>query len=343
MVTLRDGARVRLRPIAPDDKPLLAASFQRLSEESRYRRFFTHKTELSEAELDYFVDVDHTDREAIIAIEPSSGELLGVARYIRWAEDTQVAEVAVTVADDWQARGLGRALADRLTYRARREGVYRFSATVLCDNRQALALLEGAGIIRRRSDAREVELIVELPPKRGTGTRLARVLRAAAAGSVVPATTLASSVGDLGAPSRPPVGPARPIRTIVVGVDGSDTGEEALAVALQLTAALSASLHVVSAYRPLQGPFNADAVLAQAKLTARTKGIQAVTHACRDDPARALVAIVQEHDADLLIVGSRGTRSTLESLLSSVLKTVSHRAPCSVLIARTGPPEGPPG
>ncbi len=71
-ITLRDGARVMLRPIAPEDKPLLAI-FDRLSEESRYRRFFTTKTELSPAELDYFVDIDHQDHEAIVAIDRSSG------------------------------------------------------------------------------------------------------------------------------------------------------------------------------------------------------------------------------------------------------------------------------
>ena len=98
-VTLRDGARVILRPIAPQDKPLLAASFERLSQESRYRRFFTTKKELSAAELDYLVDVDHSDHEAIIAIDPASGEGLRVARYVRATDD---AEVAVTVADDWQ-------------------------------------------------------------------------------------------------------------------------------------------------------------------------------------------------------------------------------------------------
>ena len=81
---MRDGARVVLRPVALEDKPLLAASFfERLSEESRYRRFFTPKNELSAAELDYLVDVDHSDHVAIIAIEPSSGEELGVARYVR--------------------------------------------------------------------------------------------------------------------------------------------------------------------------------------------------------------------------------------------------------------------
>jgi hypothetical protein len=76
-ITLRDGARVTLRPIAPEDKPLVAASFERLSEASRYRRFFTTKSELSAAELAYLVDVDHQDHEAIIAIDPQAGR--------RWA------------------------------------------------------------------------------------------------------------------------------------------------------------------------------------------------------------------------------------------------------------------
>jgi hypothetical protein len=100
-VTLRDGARVTLRPIAPEDKPLLAASFERLGEESRYRRFLTSKKELSAAELDYLVDVDHSDHEAIIAVDQLSGEAVGVARYVRSNDDAEVAELAVTVIDDW--------------------------------------------------------------------------------------------------------------------------------------------------------------------------------------------------------------------------------------------------
>jgi len=191
---LRDGARVILRPIAPQDKPLLAASFERLSEESRYRRFFTPKNELSEAELDYLVNVDHSDHEAIIAIDPSSGQALGVARYVRATDDAEAAEVAVTVADDWQGRGLGRALLDRLTYRARQEGVRRFTALVQSDNRPSLALLAGGGDTRRGLDTGDVKLVIELPAKRGMGARLVRALRAAAAGSLVPAQTLANRV-----------------------------------------------------------------------------------------------------------------------------------------------------
>ena len=201
-VTLRDGARVILRPIAPQDKPLLAASFERLSAESRYRRFFTTKNELSAAELDYLVDVDHSDHEAIIAIDPSSGQGVGVARYVRVTDDAEAAEVAVTVADDWQGRGLGRTLLDRLTYRARQEGVRRFTALIQSDNHASLGLAEGAGDTRRGFDTGNVDLVVELPPKRGMGARLVRAFRAAAAGSIVPAQTLVNRVA-VGAGSSP--------------------------------------------------------------------------------------------------------------------------------------------
>ena len=204
-ITLRDGARVMLRPIAPQDKPLLAASFERLSDESRYRRFFTVKNELSAAELDYLVDVDHSDHEAIIAIDPSTGQGVGIARYVRATTDAEVAEVAVTVADDWQGRGLGRALLDRLTYRARQEGVRRFTALVQGDNRASLGLAGGADDALRGASRGEVELVIELPPRRGTGARLVRALRAAAAGSLLPAHTLANRIGaGAGSSSRQP-------------------------------------------------------------------------------------------------------------------------------------------
>jgi nucleotide-binding universal stress UspA family protein/GNAT superfamily N-acetyltransferase len=335
-ITLRDGARVTLRPIAPEDKPLLAAIFERLSEESRYRRFFTTKNELSPADLDYLVDVDHSDHEAIIAIDPLSGKALGVARYIRSKGDAEVAEVAVTVADDWQGRGLGRALLDRLTYRARREGVRRFSALVQGDNPGALVLLAGLGDTRRQWDTGVVELVIELPPKRGMGARLARALRAAAAGSLVPAKTLAHrvAVGVESSP-RPPVQPGHPIRTIVVGADGSETSAKALAVALRLAAVLGAALHVVSAYGALQAPSDAEAVLAAATRAVHAEGLEAVTHARRDDPAEALIAVAEEQDADLLVVGSRDIRRASRFLLGSVPNKVSHHARWSVLIVRT--------
>jgi nucleotide-binding universal stress UspA family protein/RimJ/RimL family protein N-acetyltransferase len=335
-ITLRDGARATLRPIAPEDKPLLAAMVERLSEESRYRRFFATLNELSADDLDYLVDVDHRDHEAIIAIDPLSGEALGVARFIRSAGDAEVAEVAVAVADDWQGRGLGRALVDRLTYRARREGVRRFSALVQSDNPGALGLAAGVGGTRPQWDTGEVELVIELPPKRGMGAQVARALRAAAAGSLVPAKTLAHRVGvRSGSPPRATVHAGRPIRTIVVGADGSQTGAKALAVAVQLAAAMGAALHVVSAYGALQAPADAEAVLTAAMRAVRAEGLEAVTYARRDDPAEALIAVAEEQHADLLVMGSKGTSRPQQMVLGSVPKKVSQHAPCSILIART--------
>ena len=319
-VTLRDGARVRLRPIALEDKPALATSFERLSEESRYRRFFTSKNKLSAAELDYLVDVDHTNHEAIIAIDPSSGQGLGVARYVRSTDDTGLAEVAVTVVDDWQGRGLGRALLQRLTYRARREGVRRFSALVQAENRASLGLLEGLGDTRRTFAPGEVELLIELPPERGLGTRLARVLRAAAAGSLVPA--------------RRAVRPGLPLQTIVVGTDGSEMAANTLAAAVRFASALGAELHIVCAYSAVQTPSDTAAPLAKATGVARHEGLEAVTHARRDDPADALIAVSEELGAELLVVGNTGKSSASRFLLGSLADTVAHHAPCSVLIVR---------
>ena len=195
-VTLRDGSRVLLRAITAEDKPLLAASFERLGAESRYRRFFTTKSRLSDGELEYLVAVDHHDHEAVVAIDRASGDLIGVARYIRSSDDPELAEVAVTVADEWQGRGLGRALLGRLTYLARRAGIRRFAALVQKDNAASLSLAAEAGGHELRTGPGEVELVVELPPHRGIGERVARALRAAAAGTLVPAQTLVSRVAD---------------------------------------------------------------------------------------------------------------------------------------------------
>jgi RimJ/RimL family protein N-acetyltransferase len=332
-ITLRDGARVTLRPIAPDDAPLLAASFQRLSEESRYRRFFTIKHKLSAAELEYFVSVDHSDHEAIVAIDPSSGSLLGVARYIRSPEDAELAEVAVTVADDWQGRGLGRSLLDRLTYRARREGVRRFSALVQSENRASLGLLDGVGDTQRRFNTLGVEeLVIELPPKRGMGARLTQALRAAATGTLVPAHTLAHRVGvGAGSSPRPPIGPGVSIRTVVVGADGSEAGAKTLAAAVQLAAAVGAALHVVSASGTGQTSPDPESLLTAATQAARAEGLEAVTHTRDEDPPEALIAVAKEQDADLLVLDSRAAR-----LGSGAGPGQVYDPPCNLLIVRTG-------
>jgi len=192
-VSLRDGTRVRLRPIRPDDKHLLARGFERLSEDSRYRRFFTPMSELSPAQLEYLTEVDHHDHEAVVAVD-DQGELVGVARYVRSASEPDAAEAAVAVVDDWQGRGVGRALLNRLANRGRQEGIRRFTALVQADNQAALELIGGVPLTERSRDGSELHLVMKLP-RRGLGAQLARALRAAAAGSLKAAGAMLSGPG----------------------------------------------------------------------------------------------------------------------------------------------------
>ena len=107
---LRDGSRVDVRPARPDDRELLREGFERLSPESRYRRFLVPVTTISERWLTYLTNVDHHDHEALAALDPVTGRGVGVARYVRSEHRRDVAEAAVVVADDWQGRGLGTLL-----------------------------------------------------------------------------------------------------------------------------------------------------------------------------------------------------------------------------------------
>jgi RimJ/RimL family protein N-acetyltransferase len=177
---LRDGQEILIRPIRPDDREELAEGMRRLSPESRYRRFFTPTSELSAAALSYLTEVDHHDHEALVALDPGSEHGIGVARFVRSAHDPELAEVAVAVADSWHNRGVGTALLDRLTQRAREEGVRRFSAEVLAENRPMLELIEDLGnVTLRHLDRGAVEVEVELPLE-GIGAELREWLRAVA-------------------------------------------------------------------------------------------------------------------------------------------------------------------
>jgi RimJ/RimL family protein N-acetyltransferase len=186
-VALRDGSIVVVRPIRPDDREAVRDGFTRLSEQSRYQRFMTGITELSERELDYLTDVDHHDHEALIAFEEDSGRPAGVARFVR-LEDGVAAEAAVTVIDEFQGRGLGTSLLALLAERAREEGIERFTALLLAANRQMLDVLEALGPARVVSrDTTVIEVEVDIP-REGIGEQMAGVLRVAAGGTVELAT-----------------------------------------------------------------------------------------------------------------------------------------------------------
>lgn len=356
-VTLRDGARVSLRPIRPDDKDRLREAFERLGEDSRYRRFFSPVRTLSPDTLRYLTEVDHHDHEALVAQDPSTGEGLGVARYVR-AHDAppDEAEAAVTVVDDWHGRGLGGLLLRALADRARDEGITTFTALVQGDNPRAIRALSALGETQQSWESGHVVLRIALPEE-GPPRSLEDALRAAAQGWLVAARTLADRVMGFvhPDPDPPPFRPGRAIATVVAGTDGSPTAARAVSAAVELAARLGAALHLVGAYGGLAsraGPGLLQGAPAELAWLTRSRertaatlqtaadeagraGVQATCHPRRGEPADAIIAVAEEVDAELIVVGNRGLGAARRYLLGSVPGKVTHHAPCSVLIVRT--------
>ena len=137
--TISVGDReLTVREIALEDVERLHRMFTRLSPDTVYRRFFSTVTEPRRSALVWLAAVDHDRRDALVALD--GDEIVAVARYDSEC-GTHTAEIAVTVEDEWQHRGVGRKLARRLALVALDHGLDEFSAIVLPDNRDALGLL----------------------------------------------------------------------------------------------------------------------------------------------------------------------------------------------------------
>ena len=150
-VELRDGTKLHLRPIAPEDEPLLHEAVAAMSERTVYFRFFSPLKRMSDALAHRLAVVDYNDRFAIVATthRPSGKErIVGVARYDR-ARGTDVAEVAVAVIDEFQRRGLGSVLLGELARVARKHGIKSFQLIVLPENGEMLGLLRKMGWIHQ--------------------------------------------------------------------------------------------------------------------------------------------------------------------------------------------------
>jgi RimJ/RimL family protein N-acetyltransferase len=188
-VTLRDGSRVILRPGLPADRDVLVRAFEGLSPESRYRRFFAPVKTMSTPLLDYLTAIDYVDHFAWAALAadpgPDGGPVgVGVSRYIRSTEDPSAAEMAVTVVDDWQGRGLGRLLLDALVLEALENGITRFEGDVLGENRPMQELLRQAGATFRPEGNGVLRFSIDLPARDEAlrGAPFAGLLRALARG-----------------------------------------------------------------------------------------------------------------------------------------------------------------
>lgn len=165
-VYLGDGTRLVLRPVLPSDKDLLAEAFERLSPESRYRRFFTPTPRLTEAVLTYLTEIDYVNHFAWLALAEEDGHpvAVGTARYIR-LDDPEAAEAAVTVIDPYQGRGIGTLLLDALVLEALESGIRRFVGDVLFENLPMRAVLRQAGARLRPGDCGSLRFELDLPAR----------------------------------------------------------------------------------------------------------------------------------------------------------------------------------
>ena len=139
-LVLRDGARLRLRPIRPDDEPRLVDLYDRLSRHTAYQRFFSVMRRLPPDWAHFLANVDYRRRLALVVEHPPAGELIAVARY-EPTERENTAEIAFVIQDGWQDRGLGTVLLGELLAAAEARGIRRFRAYVLADNTRMVDLL----------------------------------------------------------------------------------------------------------------------------------------------------------------------------------------------------------
>ncbi|MGH8925245.1 MAG: GNAT family N-acetyltransferase [Acidimicrobiia bacterium] len=136
-IELSGGTKIVLRPVRPEDKPLLAKGMTRLSDRSRRLRFLVPTDHLTRTQLAYLTEVDQRDHQAWGVL--SEGEPVGVGRLIRL--DEEEAEVAITVVDDWQRKGIGEMLVRFLAVLARDAEIRRLIFVSLPENQGIAKLL----------------------------------------------------------------------------------------------------------------------------------------------------------------------------------------------------------
>lgn len=198
-VLLRDGRPAHLRPIRADDADGLVEFHKSLSPETIYYRFFAPYPELSERDVDRFTQVDYADRVGLVITQ--SGEIIGIGRYDRISDHE--AEIAFTVRDDYQGRGIGSVLLEHLAAVARENGISMFYAEVLPDNRRMINTFAEAGYrpSQRMADG-VVKMEFDIEPTADNETVMRARERASEARSVA-SLMYPSKIAVIGASRRP--------------------------------------------------------------------------------------------------------------------------------------------
>lgn len=164
-VRLSSGREVLIRPIRISDGPGLQAAYERLSPESKYRRFLAPKPYLSASDARYLVELDGTNHYALVATRVDRPDwIIAVGRFVRLIEDPGAAELAIVVGDPFQREGLATEIIERLIEAATERGITRFAATALAENQAARGLIRSIrpGSVRSRRHGTLEEFDVQL-------------------------------------------------------------------------------------------------------------------------------------------------------------------------------------
>jgi acyl-CoA hydrolase/GNAT superfamily N-acetyltransferase len=167
-VTLRDGSQVLIRPIRSDDETRIKDMFYSFSEQTVYLRFHSVLKALPHNRLQVFCNVDYDTEMALVAAvgNPGDEDIIATGRFLADPSKTS-AEMAFAVRDDWQRKGLGTLLFDRLIEIGRASGIRKFAADVLIENSGMLKIFHRSGLnIETSTEAGVVHVLMTPPEKK---------------------------------------------------------------------------------------------------------------------------------------------------------------------------------
>jgi CRP-like cAMP-binding protein len=169
-IRVRDGTRLMLRPVLPGDDQRTMHGHIQFSSETLYRRFMTARVP-SPALLHYLAEVDYVDH--FVWVMTDGSDPVADARFVRDEDDPKMAEIAFTVADAYQGRGIGSFLISALSIAARIDGVERFSARMLSDNAPMRAIMDHYGAVWEREDVGVITTVIDVPRRLAFGRDVA--------------------------------------------------------------------------------------------------------------------------------------------------------------------------
>ena len=173
-IRVRDGTALFLRPVLPGDRERTVHGHVYFSSETLYRRFMTARAP-TPALMHYLAEVDYVDHFVWVVTDGS--DPVADARFVRDQDDPTVAEIAFTVADAYQGRGIGSILIGALSIAAKVDGVERFSARMLSENAPMRAILDHYGAVWEREDVGVITTVIDVPRRLVFGRQMAEQIK----------------------------------------------------------------------------------------------------------------------------------------------------------------------